>query len=270
MSLLPSSRLMAVRFATLWGLLALAGCGGDIEPPTSPPARAQAAQPVATESHGPALVTDMLRLSFVGCVDQSGGELPARHTLIHIRNVRCPTLWEFEAAREGQLSEDELSREYETLKRRLGAIQAEQAEFICWCRQRAGTKHVWFEEVTDESLPRFRKLAVDTVALQNDPGLRLRLGAVGRLLSAGLADVRPLPDVMARDESEGSVPDREGQEDALVRRIVEQGEGLSVVVLDGERDLRDNLERLGKRDWELLTVDVQAYVRFAPDRTFAE
>ena len=267
---LHTSRLIASRSAALWGLVVLAGCDGDIEPPTSPPARAYAVQPVVAEPHGPAFVTDMLRLSFVGCVDRSGCELPARHTLIHIRNVRCPTLWEFEAEREGRLSEDELSREYETFRRRLGAIQAEQAELICWCRQRAGTQHLWFEEVTDESLPRFRKLAADTEALQNDPGLRLRLGAVGRLLGAGLADVRPLPDVIVRDDSEGSIPDREAQEDALVRRIAEQEEGLSVVVLNGERDLRDNVDRLEKDDWELLTVDVQAYVRFSPDRKFEE
>ena len=264
MSPLHSSRLVAYRFATLWGLVVLAGCGGDLEQPISPPTRAHSSQPATAALHGPEFVTEMLRLSFVGCVDRSGCEAPARHTLIHIRDVRCPTIWEFEAEHGKHLSGDELNRAYETLQRRLGAIQAEQAELICWCQRRTGAERVWFEEVTDESLPVFRKQAADAAALQNDPGLRLRLGAVGRLLSAGLIDVRPLPDVIARDVSDNAAQDREANEDALVKRIVETRERFNLIVLAGDRDLRDNLDRLANDDWELLTVDVQAYVRFAP------
>ena len=257
-----SSRLMAICCAMVMGLLA--GCGNRVGQPTPIARGTHASQPDTAEPHGPAFVTEMLRLSFVGCVDRSGGVSPARHTLIHIRNVRCPTIWEFEAEHGQHLSDDELNRAYETLQRRLGAIQAEQAELICWCQRRTGAERAWFEEATDESLPVFRKQAADAAALQNDPGLRLRLGAVGRLLSAGLIDVQPLPDVIARDVSDNTAQDREAQEDALVKRIVETGERFSLIVLAGDHDLRDNLDRLANDDWEVLTVDVQAYVRFAP------
>jgi hypothetical protein len=211
-------------------------------------------------------------------------------TVIHVKNWHWVPKPQFALDlldQEPGLTSDEIDRRYAQLLDDVERIQLEQVELLRQLTVKHGVKAVFYEGVTDDNLPtvrttndRLRRLerlqtnrhggGIDQKIAFLSGELRdefLQLGAIGRLIRAGeLEDFLALEDSRSLDAADPVGPDgavhfdpvaNERREDDMARRLVKGGR-VVIVVLGGEHDLGDNLQRL-EPSVEYIRLDTPKY-----------
>lgn len=182
------------------------------------------------------------------------------------------------------ISDEEIEGLYDAFLDEVEAIQQEQMAILRALIRDHGVNAIYKEGLTAENLPAFEKLVaaikkfgrnkpkgetlVEQFLLDQYRRDLLRVGAAGRLLLSGeLKAILPAEDAKCLEAanpvgSEGKVrlnaEADERREDAIVRSILD-GERVAVIVLGGDHDLADNLQRLSDGSCQYVRIEAKRY-----------
>jgi len=198
------------------------------------------------------------------------------HFIVHVLNVHFVDRESFIAdamAAEG-LSSDEAERQYVEFLADLEAFQDEQAELLQSTLREWRIDRVYVEGWTDEAAWVFRLIARalwrrDAADNQGLRSKRLEFGPAAQLFATGrLGEIEPVESQTLFDaanpfDADGefrglSTAAQEAREDYIVGRLLEGGP-VTLVLLGGAHDLRDNIERLAGGTCEYVRVRSPGY-----------
>jgi hypothetical protein len=200
------------------------------------------------------------------------------HRILHIKD------WHFVARdvfaadlrdqSKGPISAEQIDAAYDQLLIEVEKVQAEQIEIVRRLTQAKIARAIFIEGLSQQEKPFFdlivRSLRRQHATLDTHRSQLLRIGAAGRLgLTEEISHVRPLEADGFRDrfnpvDEDGNVTfdNRliENREDTHVEALLKH-DGLSIVILGGQHDLTDNLQRLRRQPCQYIQVETKAYRR---------
>lgn len=216
----------------------------------------------------PDLISQLKKISVVHSVTST--PIKSKQIIIHVLNWHFVSKGNFAAdlsdSSDGKLSEAEIEKQYFEFLDDVEAIQKEQKQVLRYLIKNHEVRSVYLEGLTEKNLNAFNSFvktlgefevpkgdgAIDLFLKEQYRRDLMRLGVPAQLMiSNELKSVLPLENSEAFEAANPVSKDgkikfdekaEERREDAMIK-ILQKGQGISVIVLGGGHDLTDNLRR---------------------------
>tara|TARA_R110002095_G_scaffold153786_4_gene133623 strand:+ start:902 stop:1705 length:804 start_codon:yes stop_codon:yes gene_type:complete len=219
----------------------------------------------------PNLISQLRKLPSVHSVTSTPTKSKPKQIIIHLLNWHFISKEDYAAdlsdSSDGDLSEDEIEKQYLAFLNDVEAIQKEQKQILRYLIKKHKVQTVYMEGLTEKNLNAFNSFiktlrefevpegdgALDLFLKEQYRRDLMQMGAAAQLLiNRRLKSVLPLENAEAFENANPVGTDgkirfdevtEEMREDEMLK-ILLKGQGIKVIVLGGGHDLADNLERL--------------------------